>query len=162
SGEYGSGNIPAGQFPFRGSVPEDLRVPWGLRDLFVFVFSGFVGLILAGTIVGSIAYAVFHVPLKEITGATDTTARSLIVTLTQAVWSLFVLLYFFVLVRARSHSRFWRAIGWRPFPQSEQSGFAPVLLYLGTGAILAIFASFAGRFVGQQQELPIEQMFRSR
>jgi len=143
-------------------VPEDLRVPWGGIDVLLFVVFGFVGLLVVGMIVASIAMVGFGVRMRDLTPASTSPAKSTILVLTQAVWSGLVLVYFFTLVRVRTQSPFWRTLGWRELRLGALSPGASALRCLGGGALLAVIVSAAGRFFGQQNELPIEQMFRSR
>lgn len=147
---------------FDAAVPEDLRVPWSWIDLIFFLGMGLIGLVVAGAIVVAIAVGVFGASLGEITSPSETPARSMILILSQGVWSGLVLLFFFVLVRARSDTPFWRTMGWRPIHLPGRSALVSGLQCLGGGAMLAVFASFAGRFFGEKEELPIEQMFHSR
>jgi uncharacterized protein len=104
----------------------------------------------------------FGVPISEVTGTSTSTTKSLVLILSQVLWSVFVLLYFFVGVRVRSQSPFWRAIGWRGLHLPGRTSLVSAAQCLGGGAALALFASLAGKFLGEQQELPIEQMFHSR
>src|SRR4029077_20380244 len=89
-------------------------------------------------------------------------AKSAILVLSQAAWSGLVMVYFFSLVRMRTQSPFWRTMGWRELRLGAFSPAASAVRCLGGGALLAVFVSAAGRLFGQQNELPIEQMFRSR
>jgi membrane protease YdiL (CAAX protease family) len=147
---------------FDPSVPEDLRVPWGWIDLGLFIVFGIVSsLVLAGVTIG-IAIAFFGAHPRDFTGSAPSTARAIFVVVTQALWSIGALLYLFVMVHLRTSESFWRTIGWHRLRTEASTWSATVLKYMASGAVLAVAVSFAGKFVGQPEELPIEQMFRTR
>jgi len=158
-------NIP--EFPlqppapsqFDAAIPEDLRVPWGWMDLLLFIGLGFLGLLVAAVIVVGVAVLGFGTPVRDLN---QTTVKSIIAVLSQVVWSGFVLLYFYVLVRMRTQAPFWRTMGWRGLPFAGQTTSLAILRCLGGGAMLAIIVTFAGKFLNEKAELPIEELFRSR
>jgi membrane protease YdiL (CAAX protease family) len=147
---------------FDASVPEDLRTPWGWTDVFLFIGFGFLGLLVSAGIVGGVAVFGFHVPMNDFGAASTSPAKSMIAILAQGVWSGFVLLYFYALVRVRTKAPFWQAMGWRELHLGGQPASASALRCLGGGAMLAILVTFAGRFLNEKGELPIEELFRSR
>ena len=161
-------NLPELPFPpapppqFDASVPEDLRSPWGWLDLLLFIGFGFLGLLVAAGIVVGVAVLGFRMPIHDLGQTSTTAAKSIIAILAQGVWSGFVLLYFYALVRVRTQAPFWRTMGWRGFHFAGQTTSASVLRCLGGGAMLALIVSFAGRFLNEKGELPIEEMFHSR
>jgi membrane protease YdiL (CAAX protease family) len=147
---------------FDASVPEDERAPWGGLDLFLFIGFGFLGLVVAFGIVVGIAVFAFHIPIRDLGQSSTTSAKSMIAVLAQGVWSGFVLLYFFVMVRVRTQAPFWRTMGWRGLHLHGQTTSASIFRCLGGGAMLALIVSFAGKFINEKGELPIEEMFHSR
>jgi membrane protease YdiL (CAAX protease family) len=143
-------------------VPEDLRTPWELLDVLLFIGFGILGLVVALTAVVGVLVLGFGVPFGELAlGATSTIGATVSV-ITQAVWSGFVLLYFYTLVRVRTQAPFWRTMGWRGLPFASQTPSGSIIRCLGGGAMLALFVSFAGRFFNEKGELPIEELFHSR
>jgi membrane protease YdiL (CAAX protease family) len=153
---------PPPRLQFDASVPEDLRTPWGWTDLFLFVGFGFLGLLVAAGIVAGVAVFGFHVPISDFGAASTSPAKSMIAVLAQGVWSGFVLLYFFMLVRVRTKAPFWQTMGWHELHLGGQTASASALRCLGSGAILALLVTFAGKFLNEKGELPIEELFRSR
>jgi len=128
----------------------------------LFVGFGFAALLVISLMVARIAIGNFGVPLRELAPASTSATKSALAILGQAVWSGLVLLYFFALVRVRTALPFWRTMGWRGLRLGGLTPGASAVRCLGAGALLAVCASFVGRFLGQPNELPIEQMFRSR
>jgi membrane protease YdiL (CAAX protease family) len=147
---------------FDASVPEDLRSQWGWLDLLLFIGFGFIGLLVAAGIVVAVAILGFRMPIRDLGQVSTTPAKSMIAILAQGVWSGFVLVYFYTLVRVRTQAPFWRTMGWRGLHFAGQTTSASVLRCLGGGAMLALIISFAGKFFNEKGELPIEEMFHSR
>jgi hypothetical protein len=92
----------------------------------------------------------------------QTPAKSVIAVLSQGVWSVCVLLYFYFMVRTRTQAPFWRTMGWRRLHLSGQTTMGAAIRCLGGGAMLAVIVTFAGKFLNEKAELPIEELFRSR
>jgi membrane protease YdiL (CAAX protease family) len=147
---------------FEASVPEDLRSPWGWVDLLLFLGFGFLGLLVAAGIVVGVGVIGFGMSIRDLSQTSTTPAKSIIAIVAQAVWSGFVLLYFYALVRVRTQTPFWRAMGWRGLHFAGQTTSASILRCLGWGAMLALIVSFAGRFFNEKSDLPIEELFHSR
>jgi len=147
---------------FDASVPEDLRSPWGWLDLLAFIGFGFFGLLVAAGIVVGVGVIGFGMSIRDLSQASTTPAKSIIAIVAQAVWSGFVLLYFYALVRVRTQAPFWQAMGWRGLHFAGQTTSASILRCLGGGAMLALIVSYAGRFFNEKSDLPIEELFHSR
>ncbi len=147
---------------FDVAVPEDLRSPWGWLDLLLFVGFGFLGLLVAAVIVVGVAMLGFGMSMRDLNQASMTPAKSMIAILAQGVWSGFVLLYFYTMVRVRTQAPFWRTMGWRGLHFARRRPFAAALRCLGGGAMLAVTVTIAGKFFNEKGELPIEEFFHSR
>jgi CAAX protease family protein len=143
-------------------IPEDLRAPWGWSDVLLFVGFGFAAIVVISMLAARIAIGSFGVPLRDLEPASTSAAKSTLAILGQAVWSGLVLAYFFALVSVRTAAPFWRTMGWRGLRFWGLPPGASAARCLGGGAALAVIVSFMGRFLGQPNQLPIEQMFRSR
>ena len=159
------GEIPEPPIPppvsskFVASIPEDLRSPWVGMDLLLFIGFGFLALLLAAAIVITVAVLGFGMPIRDLN---QTTVKSIIAVLSQGVWSGFVLLYFYTLVRVRTQAPFWRTMGWRGLHFAGQTTPGAILRCLGGGAMLALIVTFAGKFINEKGELPIEELFHAR
>ena len=159
------GNIPTCPMPppiasqFDASISEDLRSPWGWMDLLLFIGFGFLGLLVAALIVAGVAVFGFGVPMRDLN---QPTLKSIVAILSQGVWSGFVLLYFYALVRVRTEAPFWRTLGWRGLHFASQTTPVAILRCMGGGAMLALVVTFAGKFLNEKGQLPIEELFQSR
>ena len=152
---------PAPAPQFDASIPEDLRTPWGWKDLLLFAGIGIAGLVIAEIVVGLAMY-LFGVPFGELTSPSISSAKSIFAVLGQTLWSGLVLLYFFTMVRLKSQSSFWHTMGWRKLNSPGLLNRLTAVQCLAGGAMLAVIASIAGRLFSEKGELPIEEMFRSR
>ena len=144
---------------YDASIPEDLRSPWSWTDLFLFIGLGFLGLLISAAIVVAVAVLGFGMPMSALN---QTGAKSIVAVLSQGVWSAFVLLYFYVLVRMRTPAPFWPTMGWRGLNSVAPTTAGAILRCLGGGAMLALIVTFAGKFFNEKGELPIEELFHSR
>ena len=140
--------------------PEDLRAPWGWLDLIIFIFFGVGSMIVvswAGFILIQILMGVS--PLAYEKNPTALTAHA---TLSQALWSLVMMLFLFVLVRVRFQAHFWRTMGWRDLRIEGVNRVSGYLLCLISGSALAILISLASGLVGTDKKLPIQELFQTR
>jgi membrane protease YdiL (CAAX protease family) len=147
---------------FDASVPEDLQTPFQLVDLFLFIGFGILSLLVAGGIVVGAGVFVFHMSMGILGQDSTSAAKPIVAIFSQVLWSGFVLIYFYTLVRVRTDSPFWRTMGWRGLNLGVQPVTASLLRCMGGGAILAVIVSFFGRFLNEKTELPIEALFHSR
>jgi hypothetical protein len=131
-------------------------------DLFLFIGFGILSLLVAGGIVAGIGIIAFHMSVKDLGPDSTSAARPIVAIFSQVLWSAFVLLYFFTLVRVRTSTPFWRAMGWRGLQLGVQPVSASIIRCMGGGATLAVIVSFFGRFLNEKTELPIEALFHSR
>jgi membrane protease YdiL (CAAX protease family) len=152
--------VPAPRFD--ASVPEDLRVPWTWTDLALFLGLGIAGLVVVGLVVVGIAVYILGVPATDFNSDSTSAAKSVVLVVAQAIWSIFALLYFFMMLRLRGNDPFWRTMGWRKLQFAGQPPVAAMGRFLGAGAVLALLVSYASRFFGETGDLPIEEMFKSR
>ena len=128
-------------------------------DLLLFIGFGFLGLLVAALIVAGVAVFGFGVPMRDLN---QPTLKSIVAILSQGVWSGFVLLYFYALVRLRTEAPFWRTLGWRGLHFASQTTPVAILRCMGGGAMLALVVTFAGKFLNEKGQLPIEELFQSR
>ena len=140
--------------------PEDLRAPWGWVDLAIFLFFG-----VGSAIVVSQAAAILILVLMGVTPmayAKNPTALTAHATLSQALWSLVMMLFLFVMVRLRFQARFWRAMGWRDLRIEGVNRIAGYALCLVSGSVFAILISLASGLVATDKKLPIQDLFQTR
>jgi membrane protease YdiL (CAAX protease family) len=148
------------------AFPPDLRAPWNVADLgiFLLVYLG-INVVLGGLafVAGAIA---FHKTL--ITLQSDPVHFPIVAVLTQVVISVATILYFWILIRIRSTSPiaqpyegFWRTIGFRPLGHDGTS-FSRVLLFLLAGVGVSVIIAIASDHMGKQPPTPMDNLFQSR
>jgi len=151
---------PAPQF--RAELPEDLRVPWGWREVALLVVLGVIAAVLVTRGMAEVAVRFFHVNPESIFGDTMSTAKSVVVLLSQAVLDAGAILYLYLMVVARTDAPFWPTIGWREMRPGAGKIRDWALQFLAGGAALAIVVSFAGGFLNSKETLPIEELLKAR
>jgi membrane protease YdiL (CAAX protease family) len=139
-----------------------LRVPWGWLEVGLLVVLGVIGSIVITWGMAQIAVRFFGVNSNEIFGETITTAKSVVVLLSQALLDGFAVLYLYLMLAARTAAPFWQSIGWREMRQGSGKIRDSALQFLAGGAVLAIVVSFAGGFLNSKTTLPIEELLKAR
>ena len=147
---------------FRAGISDDLRVPWGWLEVALFVFLGVIGSVVVTWGMAQIAVRFFGANSNEVFGTTMSTAKSVVVLISQAMLDGFAILYLYVMLLARTDSPFWPSIGWREMRPGAGKIRDSVLQFLAGGAVLAVAVSFAGGFLNSKETLPIEELLQAR
>lgn len=143
-------------------IPDDLRVPWGWREVALFVI---LGLIAAGAVtrgLAELAVRFFGANSNEMFGTAITTSKSVVVLVSQAVLDAGAILYLYVMVLARTSEPFWQTIGWREMRPGVGQIRHSALQFLAGGAVLALVVTFVGGFFNSKEPLPIEDLLQAR
>jgi membrane protease YdiL (CAAX protease family) len=142
-------------------VADDVRVPWGWSDVALFV----VFVLIAGVAITwglvLLAVALFGAKSGDFTGSSTSTAKSVLLLLSQGLVDGSSILFLFVMLRSRSEAPFWRSIGWRALHLEGRRFQSSALQCLGGGALLAMVVSFVGGFFNSKESLPIEQLLQA-
>ena len=146
----------------RAGVSDDLRVPWGWHELLLFVILGVIGSVAVTRGMAEIAVRFFGANPSDMFGTTMSTAKSVVVLLSQAVLDAGAILYLYLMVLGRTPAPFWKTIGWRGLSSGAGSFRATALQFLSGGAVLALVVSFAGAFLNSKETLPIEELLKAR
>ncbi len=127
-------------------VSDDLRVPWGWHEVFLFVVLGIIGSVVVTRGMAEAAVRLFGVNPADIFGATMTTAKSVVVLLSQALLDGGAILYLYLMILGRTPAPFWRTIGWRGLSSGAGSFRATASQFLSGGAVLALWFHSRARF----------------
>jgi len=147
---------------FRVGISDDLRVPWGWTEVALFVILGVIGSVVVTWGAAEIAVRFFGANSIDVFGMTMSTAKSVVVLISQAILDGLAILYLYLMLLARTPAPFWEAIGWREMrPRSGKIRDSALQLPAG-GAVLAVVVSFAGGFLNSKETLPIEQLLQAR
>ena len=142
-------------------LPEDIRVPWGLLDLFIFFGLGFGLLIVLTNVLASVVASLGRMNPAQLQEFVMGNAG--FIAIRQALWFTLLILYLAVHVRARAAAgeNFWRLLGWRGLRVGTLGRPAAVMACLLGGITLAIAVQVASVAAGRPEQLPIEQFFQS-
>lgn len=147
---------------FRDEMPDDLRVPWKWTDVVVFVIFGMIASVIITRGLAQAAVSIFGVDPNSMFGDSMSTAKSVVVLISQALLDAGAILYLYLMLVVRTPAPFWRTIGWRELPAGAGSPRASAIQFLTGGAVLAVLATFVGSFFNSKETLPIEQLLQAR
>lgn len=167
SRELAPQNQADSQFPphpprLRAGISDDLRVPWGWPEVALFVILGVIGSVVVTTGAAEIAVRFFGVNSNQVFGTTMSTAKSVVVLISQAVLDAGAILYLYLMLLARTPAPFWRTIGWRERRPGARMLRDSAIQYMAGGAALAVVVSFVGGFLNSKGTLPIEELLKAR
>lgn len=143
-------------------TPEDLLVPWGWLEVGMLVVLAVVASLVVTWGVAELAVRVFGVKPDAVFGSDITTAKSIVVLLSQALIDGLSILYLYLMLLGRTEAPFWPSIGWRGLRTSPGPLHASPIQFLAGGAAMAVVVSFAGGFFNSKETLPIEQLLQAR
>ena len=128
----------------------------------MFVIFGLIASVVITRGLAQVAISFFGANANDMFGNSMSTAKSLVVLISQALLDVGAILYLYFMLLVRSPEPFWRSIGWRELPARAGSVRATALQFLAGGAMLALVVTFAGNFFNSKETLPIEQLLQAR
>jgi membrane protease YdiL (CAAX protease family) len=153
---------PAESKRFPG-IPDDLLVPWGWLEVALFVVLAVIASFVVTSGMAEVAVRFFRVRPDDVFSAERmTTAKSIVVLFSQAAVDGLAILYFYLMLRARTAAPFWPSIGWREMREGSGTLRRAAVQFLAGGAVLAVVVSFVGGFLNSKAPLPIEQLLQAR
>ena len=155
-------SLPPTSPQLRVGISDDLLVPWGWLEVALFVILAVIASVVVTWGVAEVAVRFFGVKPDNVFGATMSTAKSVVVLLSQAMIDGFAILYLYLMVLGRTRAPFWQSIGWRDMYTASGKLRPSSLQFLAGGAVLAVVVSFAGGFLNSKETLPIEQLLQAR
>lgn len=151
--------VPYAQRP---EIPDDLRISWSWVHLLCFVVFALVSLLVVQS--GFAIYYAPHKPLpqKELEQYLFSIPQFIVGS--NVVWFGVVLLFLYVSLAVLPDVPFWRTVGWRKFSPVPTTAKLPTnpWIYLGCGCALSLVAAILGSRVHTPDEMPIEQLMKSR
>jgi membrane protease YdiL (CAAX protease family) len=147
---------------FRAGVSDDLRVPWGWLEVALFAILGIIAGVVVTWGMAQAAVRFFGVNPKDLFGTTMSTAKSVVVLISQAVLDVGAILYLYVMLLTRTRQPFWPTIGWREMRPGAGKIRDSAVQFLAAGAVLAVAVSFIGSFLNPKETLPIEELLKAR
>ncbi len=162
TGEPAAGPTPEPQQPFPAGLPEDLRVPWGWPEIALFIVLGGIGSVVITYGLAEAAVRIFGALPTEVFGPAMSTAKSVVVLISQAMLDASAILYLYLMLLVRTPAPFWKSIGWREMHTGTGTIRHSALHLLAGGAALAVGVSFIGGFLNPKSSLPIEELLKAR
>jgi membrane protease YdiL (CAAX protease family) len=144
---------------FAPRVPEDLQVPWGAGELFLFL--AFFILLAVGVAPLGVSLGMMELHISR--GFVPHTPRetSIFLLANQVVLSAGIMLFLYLRLRLRYRSPFWKTLQWRAITSRD----APLpLVYaacVGGGCTLALIVGMISERLGKGAPMPIEEFFQS-
>lgn len=148
-----------GSAPSQSNLPLDLQVPWDWVDLLLLVAIAVGGIFVCSMLLLS-GFGAFGISSSRLQHSSDD--RILFAICVQVLLYFILLGYLAAQIRVRSHSPFWRAIGWRPL---RMGGVPRPLAWLGFvfgGFLLQLLVTLASSVFPPKRTLPIQAVFESR
>jgi membrane protease YdiL (CAAX protease family) len=147
---------------FHAGLSDDLRVPWGWLEVALFVVLGVIASVVVTWAAAEVAVWFFGVNSNDVFGSTMSTAKSVVVLLSQTALDGLAILYLYLMLLARTEAPFWRSIGWREMLPGLGKIRDSALRLLAGGAVLAVLVTFTGGFLNSKETLPIEELLKAR
>ncbi|HEY2645763.1 MAG TPA: CPBP family intramembrane glutamic endopeptidase [Candidatus Acidoferrales bacterium] len=146
----------------RPGVSDDLLVPWGWQEVALFVILLVIGGVLVTRGMAEIAVRFLGVDPNDMFGEAMSTAKSVVVLLSQAILDCGAILYLYLMLLARTDAPFWPTIGWREMRPGTGRIRESAMHFLAGGAMLAVVVTFVGGFLNSKGTLPIEELLKAR
>src|SRR4029077_2874818 len=148
--------LPPAATKYRAELSDDLRVPWGWLEVALLVILGVIASVVVTWGAAEVAVRFFGVTPDEVFGTTMSTAKSVVVLISQAMLDGLAILYLSLMLLGRTPAPFGPSFGRREmFPVAGKIRDSALQLLAG-GAVLALVVSFAGGFLNSKGSLPIE------
>jgi membrane protease YdiL (CAAX protease family) len=140
-------------------IPEDIRVPWGVWDLVLFVLLGVAATFIIGLLVVGV-FVLFGMKLAAIEQSGRD--QALVSIVAQVVIDVGLIGYLALQIRLRFLEPFWETIGWRRL----DTGIIPRWIGFGGLVMSGVFVSFlvdaASGLYPPKGTLPIDAIYQDR
>jgi membrane protease YdiL (CAAX protease family) len=141
-------------------LPEDVRTPWGWRELFLFIIIALASLFLLTNLMALGMMLLYHVKAGDLQKVLMTDATFL--SLRTAIWYAFLVGYLYVTIRVNRRMPFWRTIGWHEWRSIRVPRAALYALCAVGGMALAVVVELGSIAFRTKAKLPIEALFHNR
>lgn len=150
---------PAAITCYKPALPEDLRISWSWLHLLLFVFFGFVSLLVVQT-----SFAIYYAPLRHITNEKEferfVLSKPEFAVGSMVLWYALIFLFLYVTLSVLRGIPFWQSLGWRKI--TRKNGGRPrspwVFFFAGCGLSIAVFIATAK--MHPPEDVPIEELFK--
>jgi len=140
-------------------IPEDVRVPWGWRELLL-LGGVALGVAFLISIFLAVVFAAFGVHAKQLENPGR--EQGLYTIVSQVMLSLALLGYSAAQMRLRFKMPFWRTMGWRRLGAKRVPQVFTYLGLIAGGFLLAVLVEIASARFGENVKVPMEDLFQDR
>jgi membrane protease YdiL (CAAX protease family) len=141
------------------AVPPDLRVPWGAREVVLFLLFAAL-LILVATLAVSLGLRALGVTHGF--GPRGPRETSIFLLANQAILFAGIMLYLYWRIHWRYGAPFWSTLQWKPLEPLRAPRWLAYLGCVGGGCTLAVVIEAASQHLGKNANMPIETFFKTR
>lgn len=148
------------QAPPPPAYPEDLQITWSWAHFIIFIFFGFISLVVVQGVMASYLAPHMRLSSKELERYLLSNPKFSIGSM--LIW--YAVLFFFLYVTLsllRGHS-FWECLGWRKLrPRLGELPRNP-LIYFIAGCGLSLFVAVVSAQMKTPENIPMEELFKYR
>jgi membrane protease YdiL (CAAX protease family) len=153
-------SVPAVSYDPNSALPEDLRISWSWPHLILLLFFATTSFVVIQTAL-FFYYGPRHpMPKEELERYLLNKPQFIFGT--NLLWYAAVFFFLYITLSVLRDSPFWSSLGWKKLKSSiSQSWGGPWSYFLG-GCALAIFVGLASSRVHTSENMPIQELFKSR
>jgi membrane protease YdiL (CAAX protease family) len=155
----GTGISPSSAQGFKPAIPEDLQVPWSWLHFIIFLFFGFISLLVVQA-----AFAIYYFPHQRLSSQSEleqfVLSKPQFAIGSMLVWYALLFLFLYVTLTVLRGSLFWRSLGWK-MPNATSAGhLRSPWVYFSSGCALSLLVSAITAKVQAPEHLPIQDIFK--
>lgn len=144
---------------YKPALPEDLRISWSWLHLILFLFFGFVSLLVVQT-----GFALYYAPLQHLSNEKEyerfVMSKPEFAIGSMVLWYALIFLFLYVTLSVLRGFPFWRTLGWRKIVRHGGGPPRSPWLYFLAGCGLSIVVFVVTAKVQPPEHVPIEELFR--
>jgi membrane protease YdiL (CAAX protease family) len=151
--------VPAAIPLYKAPLPEDLRISWSWVHLIVFLFFGFVSLLVVQT-----SLLLYYSPGRHLSTEKEYEqffmSKPQLAVGSMALWYALIFLFLYVTLSVLRGFPFWQTLGWRRITRHNGGRPRSPWLFFFSGCGLSIVVFIVTAKVQPPEHVPIEELFR--
>jgi membrane protease YdiL (CAAX protease family) len=143
--------------------PEDLRISWSWAHFVVFLLFGVISIFAVQLGMAFYIAAGRHWSPQQMQRALEADPSFLVGT--NVLWFASLILFLYVTIGVLRGAPFWESLGWRKLYETHSAHLVDKgqpWMYFVAGCGLSIFVALAGSHVKENQNVPMEQLFKNK
>lgn len=150
---------PSAAHAGKPALPEDLRVPWSWPHFIVFLFFGFISLMVVQA-----TFAIYYFPHKRLSSQSEleefVLSKPQFAIGSMVVWYALLFLFLYVTLTVLRGSPFWRSLGWKMPNRSSAGHLKSPWAYFFSGCALSLLVATITAKVQVPEHVPIQDIFK--